>query len=141
MKDDMIEEGLVIEVFDGMARVRAMRGTSCDGCASHAMCKPGDGTNVVIEAKNEIGAGVGERVEVAMQPGTFLKASFIAYIIPLISFVLGGIIGKRVGGTDIWAALGGLLFMLLCYSGIWLYNKRVLRERKYQPVIVAVLSS
>ncbi len=141
MKDDLVEEGVVIEVFDGLARIRAMRGTSCDGCGARAMCKPVEGTNVVIEAKNNIGACVGERVEVAMEPGTFIKASFIAYIVPLISFFVGAVIGKGIGGTDIWAVLCGLLFMLLSYSGIWLYNKRALRERKYQPVIRAVLSS
>ncbi len=141
MDDRMKEEGVVIEVFDGMARVRAMRGTSCDGCASRPMCKPIEGPNVVIEARNDLGAHVGERVEVAMQPKTFLKASFIVYIIPLISFVIGGAVGKRIGGTDVWAALCGIASLLLCYRGLWTYNKRVQKEGKYQPEIVAVLSS
>ena len=141
MKDDLVEEGVVIEVFDGIARVRAVRGNSCGGCASRAMCKPSEGTNVVIEAKNGLGACVGARVEVAMQPKTFLKASFIAYIIPLISFVIGGAVGKSIGGTDAWAALCGIAAMLLCYVGIWAYNKWALREGKYQPEIVSVLSS
>ena len=142
MDNRMIEEGVVVEVFDGMAKVRAVRGSSCDGCASKSMCKPGDvGSNTVIEAKNMLGAHIGERVEVAMQPKLFLKASFITYIVPLISFVTGGVIGKGIGGTDAWAAVFGLLSMFLCYGGIWMYNKKVLREGKYQPEIVTVLSS
>lgn len=141
MENRMVEEGIVIEVYDGKAKVRAMRGTSCDGCASRAMCKPVDGTNVVIEVRNDLGAHIGERVEVAMEPRTFLKASFIAYIVPLLSFFVGGVVGKRIGGTDVWAALCGLLFLFLCYAGIWMYNKRALREGKFQPVIVTVLSS
>ena len=142
MDNRMIEEGVVVEVFDGMAKVRAVRGSSCDGCASKSMCKPGDvGSNTVIEAKNMLGAHIGERVEVAMQPRLLLKASFITYIVPLISFVTGGVIGKGIGGTDAWAAVCGLLSMLLCYGGIWMYNKKVLREGKYQPEIVTVLSS
>lgn len=141
MENRMIEEGVVIEVFDGKARVMAVRGASCDSCSARAMCKPGEGINVVIEAKNGLGAHVGERVEVAMQPRTFLKASFIAYIIPLVGFFVGGAIGKNIGGTDIWAALSGLLFMALSYYGIWMYNKKAAKEGEYQPEIVAVLSS
>lgn len=142
MDNRMIEEGVVVEVFDRMAKVRAVRGSSCDGCASKTMCKPGDmGSNTVIEAKNLLGAHIGERVAVAMQPKLLLKASFITYIVPLISFVAGGVIGKGIGGTDAWAAVCGLLTMLLCYGGIWMYNKKALREGKYQPEIVTVLSS
>jgi len=141
MEDRMIEEGVVISVFDGIAKVRAIRGSSCGGCASRSMCKPMDNTEVIIEAKNDAGAHIGERVEIAIRPKTFLKASFIAYIIPLVSFFAGAVIGKGITGADIWAALCGLLFMILCYLGIWLYNKKVDSEHKYRPVIIAVVSS
>jgi len=142
MKDGLKEQGILIEVFDGIAKVRAIRGTSCDGCASKSMCKPmSNSSDVVIEAKNELGACIGERVEVAMRPKTFLKASFIAYIIPLISFFIGGIIGKNIGGNDGWAATIGFISMVLCYVGIWMYNKKALKEGKYRPEITGVLSS
>ena len=143
MQDGLTEEGIVIEVFDGMAKVKAVRGTSCGGCASRSMCKPSSGsdTNVVIEAKNDLGAAVGERVEVTMRPRTFLTASFIAYIVPLIGFFIGGFIGKEVTGSDPVAALFGFVSMIIFYAGIWLYNKSVLKEGKYNPVIVSVLHS
>lgn len=141
MKDGLTEQGIVIEVFDGMAKVRATRGASCDGCASKSMCNPMSNSDVVIEAKNELGACVGERVEIAMRPKTFLKASFIAYMIPLISFFIGGIIGKNIGGNDVWAATIGFISMVLCYAGIWIYNKKALKEGKFRPVITEVMSS
>src|SRR3990172_7452804 len=142
MDNRMIEEGVVVEVFDGMAKVRAVRGSSCEGCASKSMCKPGDaGSNTVIEAKNILGAHIGERVEVAMQPKLLLKASFITYIVPLISFVAGAAIGKGIGGAEALGGGWGFLSLFLCYGGIWMYNKKALREGKYQPEIVTVLSS
>ncbi len=140
MDDGMTEEGVVIEVLDGLARIRATRGTSCDGCAAGSMCKPLDGRDVIIEAKNDVGACVGERVEITVEPRAFLKASFIAYIMPLIGFFIGAAIGKFIGGKDLWAALCGLLFMVLSYGGIWRYNKKAVRAHKYQPVVIAVLS-
>src|SRR4030065_1929849 len=113
MDNRMIEEGVVVEVFDGMAKVRAVRGSSCEGCASKSMCKPGDvGSNTVIEAKNMLGAHIGERVEVAMQPRLLLKASFITYIVPLISFVTGAAIGKGIGGGEGWGG-GCRVFFLV----------------------------
>lgn len=143
MQEGLTEEGIVVEVFDGMAKVRAVRGTSCGGCASKSMCKPSSGsdTNVVIEAKNELGASVGERVQVSMRPRTFLTASFIAYMVPLIGFFIGSFVGKAVTGSDPYAALFGILFMIIFYVGIWLYNKSVLKDGKFNPVIVSVLHS
>src|SRR3990170_4643827 len=117
MDNRMIEEGVVVEVFDGMAKVRAVRGSSCEGCASKSMCKPGAaGSNTVIEAKNILGAHIGERVEVAMQPKLLLKASFITYIVPLISFVAGAAIGKGIGGAGGWGGGCGLCCMVLWFG-------------------------
>lgn len=141
MDNSMIEEGIVVSVYNGMAKVRAVRGSSCGGCASRSMCKPAENTDVVIEAKNEVGAHVGERVEVAVGPRTFLKASFIAYMLPLLSFFIGSFIGKYMAGTDVWAALTGMFTMILCFIGVWLYNKKEQSVKKYQPVITTVLSS
>jgi len=137
--EELTEEGIVIAVYDHMAKVRAIRSSSCDGCAAREICKPTGGTEVIIEAINEIGASVGERVKISMQPGTLLKASFIAYILPLIGFLAGGIVGKWIGGTDTSAAILGIVFLVLTYGGIWLYNKKGRRE-KYKPVIVAILT-
>lgn len=141
MDNSMIEEGIVVAVFDGMARVRAVRGSSCGGCASRSMCQPSENTDVIIEAKNDVGAHVGERVEIAVKPKTFLKASFIAYMLPLISFFTGAFIGKYVAGSDVWAALTGMSAMILCFIGVWIYNKKSQSVKNYQPVIRTVLSS
>ncbi|MBI5191875.1 MAG: SoxR reducing system RseC family protein [Nitrospirae bacterium] len=140
MQEGMTEEGIVIEVHNGMAKVRAVRGTSCGSCASKSLCKPSSGsdTNVVIEAKNELGASVGEMVEVSMRSKTFLTASFIAYMVPLIGFFIGSFVGKAVTGSDPYAALSGILFMIIFYVGIWLYNKSALKDGKYNPVIISV---
>ncbi|MCC7202226.1 MAG: SoxR reducing system RseC family protein [Nitrospirae bacterium] len=141
MDNSMIEEGIVVSVSDGMAKVRAVRGSSCGGCASRSMCHSSETTDVIIEAKNEAGAHVGERVEVAVGPKTFLKASFITYMLPLITFFIGAIAGKYIGGSDVWAALAGMFTMLLCFIGVWQYNKTLQRGSKYHPVIKTVLSS
>ncbi len=137
----MIEEGIVIEVAAGMARVRSVRGSSCGGCASRSMCSTSGDTSVIIEARNDIGAHVGDSVEIAVGPRTFLKASFITYMLPLITFFIGALIGKYAGGTDIWAALSGMFTMLLCFIGVWLYNRQLQSGSKYHPVIITVLSS
>jgi len=140
MDSSMIEEGIVVSVYDGMARVRAVRGGGCGGCASRSMCKPSESSDVIIEATNYVGAHVGERVEVAVGAKTFLKASFISYMLPLITFFIGAVIGKYVAGSDVWAAISGMFTMFLCFYGVWLYNKKLQRGSKYHPVIRAVLS-
>ena len=140
MDNSMIEEGIVVSVSDGMAKVRAVRGSSCGGCASRSMCKPSEVSDVIIEAKNDVGAHVGERVEIVVGAKTFLKASFISYMLPLITFFAGAFIGKYIAGSDVWAAIAGMFTMLFCFYCVWLYNKKLQRGSKYHPVIKTVLS-
>ncbi|HZX49517.1 MAG TPA: SoxR reducing system RseC family protein [Nitrospirota bacterium] len=140
MDNSMIEEGIVVSVSDGMARVRSVRGSSCGGCSSRSMCKPSESSDVIIEAKNDVGAHVGERVEIVVGAKTFLKASFISYMFPLITFFIGAIIGKYIGGSDVWAAMSGMFTMFFCFYGVWLYNKKLQGGSKYHPVIKTVLS-
>lgn len=140
VEDNLTEDGVVIAVYDGMARVKAMRRSSCDGCGARTICKPTGGTEVIIEARNDVGASIGERVRVSLKPAVLLKASFIVYILPLIGFFVGGALGRWIGKTDTWAAAFGVILMILTYVGVWIYNKRN-RRGKYQPIIIAVLTS
>ena len=147
----MIEEtGVVIELKgSGMALVRAMGGATCEGCKCQAACHAlGGGTERRVTAINRAGAIVGDRVLMTIGSGSFLKASFLVYLLPALSLVVGSFMGARYS-SQIWpgadsevvSVLIGLFGMGASFLVIRLFNTRLSQDRSYYPVIEEVVPS
>lgn len=141
------EEGIVIGMRDGRALVKAQRSSACTGCVALEVCHRGEGEEMVIETLNPVGARIGERVKIAIEPGIFLKASFLIYIIPIISLGLGAVAGKSIsdylGGenSDLWAIIGGFSALIAIFGIIFGYNNKIQRNSRYRPRIIEVIKS
>ena len=138
------EEGIIVEVSDGTAKVAVMKKSACDACAASGICHPGD--QEYMEASNPLGAKKGQKVKVVVAPQVFLKASLILYGVPMAALVGGAIIAKNLAlrfgfeaNSDLWAFLGGMACMLISFLFIRSYNKKVEKSGEYQPVIVEIL--
>lgn len=107
----------MIEIYaNGIARVEFH---STAGCKKCGICKM-MGDKVFVDAINEIGAKIGERVEVEIEPKSVLWATFLLFIAPLIGLFLG----YYAGGVLFAFLACGLTFGL-----IYLYD-RFLRSDK-----------
>lgn len=71
---------------------------------------------------NAIDARPGEAVVVGLPEGALLKASTVAYVVPLLALLLGAGLGQMLGHGELAAALGGLMGLLL--AGLWLKRRR-----------------
>ncbi len=143
----MEQIGVVVETFGHMARVRARRHTACSQCGKcdgglHSMGSPRE---LTIMAKNPLGAREGEVVEVKLGAQGVLLAAFLVYIIPLLGFFLGYILGRWLAGMYALAqveAVGiGTGFLLLAASYFFLRSQegRFVHSQRFTPVITAVL--
>jgi sigma-E factor negative regulatory protein RseC len=139
------EEGIVMEVRDGSAKVSILAKSACEKCASAGVCHP-EGEDSYMEASNPLGAKQGQKVKVVVAPQLYLKASIILYGIPMTVFVAAAIIGKNAGlayggeaQSDLWAFLTGMSFMLVSFFFIKRYNKKVEQTQEYKPVIVEII--
>ena len=139
------EEGIVMEVRDGSAKVSILAKSACEKCASAGVCHP-EGDDSYMEANNPLGAKKGQKVKVVLAPQVFLKASIILYGIPMAVFVAAAIIGKNAGlkydgeaNSDLWAFLAGMTFMLVSFFFIRRYNKKVEKTQEYKPVIIEII--
>jgi sigma-E factor negative regulatory protein RseC len=101
---------------------------------------------MIIEVVNNIHAKVGERVKIGLKPGVYLKASFLVYMVPIIAFILGAIIGKEFAASflhtkdsDLWAIISGALILIPTFILMRLYNRKIEKDRSYQPVILEVM--
>ena len=94
---------------DGTARVMVVRQSACSGdCHKCAGCGAQEQT-MIFTAKNPKGAQPGDLVTVESDSAPVLKAAAVLYILPLILFVGGYLLGMRwnIGGLT-----GGLAFAL-----------------------------
>ncbi len=162
MKDSA--EGIVIGRSGDRVRVRVYRAGTCENCTCvlSTACSPEEvdqrrgilgsllrQTSVIeIEALNEIGAAVGDRVELQLKSNaSVVKASALLYLIPAVMFVVGIMLGgwwssSRWGWQGDAVILAQVAFgvglMLLSFGFAAVYAK--LRERaEFTPIVTKIL--
>jgi sigma-E factor negative regulatory protein RseC len=145
----MLEESVVVTAREGeFARVETRRSTACGGCAAKSAC----GTSVLakvwgnrrasLRVLNPIDAGPGEKVIIGLEESTLTRASFVFYLVPLLSLILAAILGREFAGwlnlsaVEPVSMLSGLLGLLL--GLVWLrhYATRTSHDRRHQAVIL-----
>ena len=114
----------VVAVDGDMAWLEPEQNSSCGGCASASACgSKGIGTKAArLEARrfqlvNDAGLRVGERVVVGIRENALLRASLVAYVIPLSTLLTAGALAQWAAGSDIitmFAMFAGLAL------GFWL---------------------
>ena len=134
------EEGLIIEISDNnIAKVKVGRHNECKNCGA---C-PGD-NSLVIEAKNPIGAKVGQRISFQMKDTNMLMAAFVVYIVPLIAVVIGVLVGQIIAKKFGYSVRGfqiggGIITFILSLINIKKFDKFAHNNDKMQPVITQVI--
>lgn len=124
----MKEFALVIDANEDTAVVEVARSGACAGCGKCAIGR--ENQTVQAEIKNTRGVKVGETVEVEMEFSSILSASFIAYGIPFIGFIIGAVLGYYVFSkfitfsADVLGLISGLVFIILTYVGIKALDKK-----------------
>jgi len=140
------EGAVVINVTPEGALVRVKKSDACCNCPSSKLCYMGDSGQRDILVRNPIGAKEGQRVEIEIKDGLFVKASFIIYILPIFGLIFGGIIGRwaitilRMNiRQDIGAVIGGLSCMIIVFILISLISRRESYMKTYRPVITKII--
>lgn len=94
---------------------------------------------------NKMDLQVGDKVVVGLSSSSFLRATVLVYMVPLLFFLLGYIVGdfflvrldlpkwREAGGM-----VSGLLFLFLAYKGINLYDRHLKDVEKYQLKILRI---
>ncbi len=144
----MNQQGYVIEIVDNKtAKLRMKRHSACASCGK---CKDlsSESNEILVEVDNAIGARIGDHVEVNMENINVLKATALAYLVPLV-FLLGGtaisyfLLYSITSIDDIALELIsgsiGILLMLIAYIILRKNDKKFRESRKFIPVITKIL--
>jgi len=131
----MEERARVVFTDGDTARVVLKRASACgDNCAQCKGCTPG---MTYVEAKNLVGAKVGQEVILEMKGRMFLGAVIITYVLPLIALTIGimlgpiawNFIGLKISG-DLSGIILGFVFMAATFFIINMIDKRYKKSGK-----------
>jgi len=138
----MRETGKVIEVTGNYAKILINRGTACGNCGA---CQVGrEKLEMVLTAENNIGAKVGDSVEIDLEAMNLLSAALIAYGIPLLALMAGIVggyygfaaLGISEGISQALASISGLIAMGVSYTAIKINESKIEKMKKFRPVLV-----
>lgn len=137
------EKGIVTRTGFGTAWVRTLPNAACDGCPSCGTCNA-QREDTEVEAINEVGARVGDRILIDIKTSAFLKATFLLYILPVIGLTAGAMLGMPVAeasGLDgsACSALFGFGAFFLTVAFVRVKGNRMGRQRAYRPQIIKIL--
>lgn len=141
----MIEEnGRVVRVESDFVWVETIKQSACSSCSAQKGCgqsllaKIGDGKRMEIQVDNphHIAALVNDQVTLGVGERSFLTASFLVYLLPLIVMFIVAVSAQLSGFTEptvILSALVGLAggFLLTHYI-----SSRISRNCSYRPVLL-----
>jgi len=138
------EKGTVTKVGSDTAWVKTIRSTACESCTSKETCNTmGGGNEMEVEVINSAKAKVGENVVVAFETGSLFKLSFLIYVFPIISMILGAVVGEKIAPAyqmdpSILSVLLAFLFFTFAFLIIKMTEKRLASKSEYRAKIIRV---
>lgn len=149
----MIEKlGQVISVQGELAEVEGQLRSSCGGCAVKGTCSTSLLTRsfgpkrLLLQAHNPIGARPGEHVIIGLSEGSLLKASVLAYLIPLLAMIGGAVAGVFVAENlapayvQIMSAVTGLGGLAAALTWLVRFIRAKSLDEHYRPRILCRLA-
>lgn len=139
MTDELITVRGVVRALEGGDALVEVEQGGCGRCHEEGGCGGQQLTQMFCSgpksyrAENTIGAGIGDHVVVATQPGSVRRTANLAYGVPLMGAIGGALIGAPIGGDP--GAVVGATFGLIAALGYVRFRSRLdaggVRSRPY----------
>lgn len=142
----LTENGRVIDVGSDGVRIETVRQNACSGCRSQTGCgqkmlaEIGQGQRFEIKAANPLRLILqsGDKVELGIEEASFLQASIMVYLLPLLGLIVAAVLADTLGATEPLVISAGVFGLLLVF---WLVRWRTAQDQqcRYQPQILRVV--
>lgn len=118
---------------DGTAQVLLIRESACSGdCHKCSGCGAAKET-LILTAKNPIGAREGDLVVIESASGPVLAAAAMLYMVPLVLFIGGYLLGEHLWGRG--PLMGLLGFALGIFSAV-AYDRLVAKKKNTEYTVI-----
>ena len=140
------EQGVVLRTDSQTVWVKTVRSGACEGCSAKGSCHTmGGGQDMEVKALNTAGARVGDRIVLSYETPSFLKATFLIYVFPIILLIAGALLGQMLAAsldlnpTAISIILGFAFFFIALIIVKSRANKMA-PKNEYQPKVIKILN-
>ncbi|MBQ5937558.1 MAG: SoxR reducing system RseC family protein [Bacteroidaceae bacterium] len=125
-------EGIVESIGAKSCLVRILQASACSSCSARQLCRSSESKEKVIEVKGHYPTlQVGDNVTLIGSVRQGLRASVLAYVIPLIIMLVALYVGTRLGGDGI-GALAALLFLAIYYGILFLFRDKLDKQFSFK---------
>lgn len=126
--------GEIIELDGENAVVKFKRGKACKNCNA---CISFSDDELIVPIKNTLDAKIGDKVEIVLHAKSVMKASLIAYGIPIVTLIAGALVGSLFG--DLYTAIFGILGAGIAFVILKLLESRFERMSDFQPRMLSIV--
>lgn len=142
----MNQQGFIIDIVDNRtAKMIMQRHSACASCGKCSKLSS-ECQDLVVEVDNSIGAKKGDHVEVSMESVRVLKATLLAYLVPLIFLLVGTILTyyildliKFSGPTEVVSGVVGLICTCISYLLLRKNDDKFKQSRQYIPKVTRII--
>ena len=133
-------EGTVISVNGTKAQISLTTASECIGCSSKNHCHSGTTGSRKITVINECSAGVSDHVIFEADTGKVIISAALMWILPLISMIIGYIVGERFA-AGFWPIGTAFIFLILAFTLLKLFDKAISGGKIFYPRITKIIHS
>lgn len=142
----MNQQGFIIDIVDNRtAKMIMQRHSACASCGKCSKLSS-ECQDLVVEVDNSIGAKKGNHVEVSMESVRVIKATLLAYLVPLIFLLVGTILTyyildliKFSGPTEVISGVVGLICTCISYLLLRKNDDKFKQSRQYIPKVTRII--
>jgi sigma-E factor negative regulatory protein RseC len=138
----LTKTGVVKAIHGRMAVVVTKHEPACESCKAKDTCSllGGTGANREVRARNTVEAQVGDIVTISIRSSSFLKVSFLVYMVPVLALAGGILIGyslARLLSVSENLLVGAFSGLALVGSFWWLRKKanKLAERHEFVPEI------
>ena len=140
------EQGIVIRTGSREAWVKTVKSGSCEGCTARGACHSlSDSGQREVNALNEVGAEVGDRIVLSFETSSLLKATFLIYVFPILFLIIGAALGQVTApyfnfNASGFSAIVGFSFFFAAVFLIKIKANKMAQKNEYRPKIVKIIA-
>ncbi|MEH6357546.1 MAG: SoxR reducing system RseC family protein [Pseudomonadales bacterium] len=143
----MIEEtGRVVAVKGAEVWIETIRNSSCSGCSARSGCGQGllakikDGSRRHIRLHTELQLAVDDEVVLGLPEQAFIRSSFLAYGLPLLSLIGAVLIADKVLGlAEPWVIASAVSGLATGFLAVRLISQLGAIRSDFEPVVIKTI--
>ncbi|SIS91809.1 SoxR reducing system RseC family protein [Neptunomonas antarctica] len=145
----MIEEhATVVDVFVGAVLIESSRTSACGQCQSKQSCgqkaisewASSKMARIEIDNPGHLLVKSGDNVIVGIDEGSFLKASALMYLLPLVLMIVFGGVAQSFVTSELFIIVFSFIGLLAGFLGAKLLSRQLERRSQYKPVLLRISS-